>query len=257
MQPFAKSYARVNAPGRLLFSERRIGAAGRIITCDCTDFTWRDPSARLGRRLRDRLFRRGSFARGDDRTFDGAGNNMLHPTFGMAGGGVMRLSPDGYGDGASSMGGATRPNPRLISNVVVRQTSSIPNNRNLSDWVWQWGQFLDHDMTLMPEAEPLEPQDIPVPPGDPVFGFPSIPFNRTGYVAGTGSSPANPRVQVNVNTSFLDGSMIYGSDSVTANSLRTSGGRMLTSAARTGHCYQSMGTATSWPAIFASTSRAG
>lgn len=172
---------------------------------------------------------------GEDRSFDGAGNNPSNPTWGAAGSALLRLSPNGYTDGVSSLGGATRPNPRVISNTVVFQPMSILNNRRLSDWVWQWGQFLDHDLDLVPPASPAEPMAIPVPPGDPVFGFPSIPFNRSMYDPASGTGPGNPRRQVSAVTSWLDGSMVYGSDGTTASSLRTfSGGRMVVTPHGTG-----------------------
>jgi hypothetical protein len=170
-----------------------------------------------------------SAVRAENRAYDGSGNNLAHPTWGSAGSALMRLSPNGYGDGVSSLGGATRPNPRLISNTIVFQPTLMPNARQLSDWVWQWGQFLDHDYDLVDPASPTEPAPIPVPPGDPVFTFPSIPFNRSAYDPATGTDPGNPRRQLNTLTSWLDGSMIYGSSHATAASLRSfSGGRMLT-----------------------------
>ncbi|MFO0973644.1 MAG: peroxidase family protein [Phycisphaerae bacterium] len=173
--------------------------------------------------------------RADDRTFDGAGNNVANPTWGAAGVPLMRLSPSAYSDGVWTMGGAGRENPRVISNTIVAQSGSIPNGRGLSDWVWQWGQFLDHDFDLVPAASPTEPQYINVPPGDPVFGFPQIPFNRSTYDPSTGTAPGNPRRQTNAITSYLDGSMVYGSDLATANSLRTlSGGRLATTVHATG-----------------------
>ena len=40
---------------------------------------------------------------------------------------------------------------------------------NLSDWFWQWGQFLDHDLDLSEPGTANEPFSIPVPEGDPFF----------------------------------------------------------------------------------------
>jgi len=174
-------------------------------------------------------------ARAENRSYDGVGNNLANPTWGAAGASLLRLSANGYGDGVSSLGGGTRPGPREISNAIVQQSGSILNSRNLSDWVWQWGQFVDHDLDLVPAASPAEPSNIAVPPGDPVFGFPTIPFNRSTYDPASGTGPGNPRRQTNAITSYLDASMVYGSDAATAASLRSfSGGRMLVTAHATG-----------------------
>src|SRR5207302_1062062 len=56
-----------------------------------------------------------------------------------------------------------------------------------------------------------------------------MPFGRSEHVAGTGTSTSNPRQQPNDITAFLDGSMVYGSDTTTAAKLRTfSGGHLKT-----------------------------
>jgi len=41
---------------------------------------------------------------------------------------------------------------RLADGIAVAQAASVINNRNLSDWVVQWGQFLTHDMSLIPTS---------------------------------------------------------------------------------------------------------
>jgi hypothetical protein len=134
------------------------------------------------------------------------------------------------------MAGPDRPSPREISNAVAAQDVSIPNDRNMSDWVWQWGQFLDHDLDLTPQpGTPPEEADVPVPTGDPFFdpngtGTQVIQFARSVYDPATGTGTDNPRQQPNVNTSYIDASMVYGSDPVRADALRTHvGGRLKTS----------------------------
>src|SRR5262249_3089697 len=93
------------------------------------------------------------------------------------------------------------------------------------------GQFIDHDMDLT-SADPAKPLNISVPQGDPQFdpagtGSQFIFFNRSNTVAGTGTSTSNPLQQPNEITAFLDGSLIYGSDTATADALRTFSGGML------------------------------
>src|SRR5215217_6417425 len=101
--------------------------------------------------------------------------------------------------------------------------------------IYAWGQFVDHDLDLTPNASPAVPLDILVPAGDPSFD-PSgtstqvIPLNRSASDPATGTGTDNPLQQVNVVTAWLDGSQIYGSDAATADKLRThSGGRLKTS----------------------------
>ncbi len=172
----------------------------------------------------------------EDRSYDGSGNNVLNPTWGAAGSDLVRMAPAAYGDGMSSPAGATRENPRAISNTLVSQSGPMPNTMNLSDWVFQWGQFVDHDMTLTDLATPTESMDIPIPMGDPIFdptstGTATMAFTRSQYDPTTGLSVGDPRQQVNSNSSYLDGSVIYGSSEDRAMALRTmSGGHLLTSA---------------------------
>src|SRR5262249_22681663 len=56
-----------------------------------------------------------------------------------------------------------------------------------------------------------------------------IPFNRSEFDPSTGTGPGNPRQQINDITAFLDASMVYGSDPVSADALRTHSGGMLKS----------------------------
>jgi len=166
------------------------------------------------------------------RTIDGSGNNPAHPDYGAAGTALLRSTTNGYADGLSAPGGASRPGARAVSNAVVAQTGSILNEVRASDWIWQWGQFLDHDFDLSGGASPAEPFDIPVPTGDPFFdpfssGTQVIELDRSLYTVDGGGV----RQQINEITAFIDASNVYGSDAVRAAELRTfSGGRLKTSA---------------------------
>ncbi|HEX5050137.1 MAG TPA: peroxidase family protein [Planctomycetota bacterium] len=167
------------------------------------------------------------------RTIDGSSNNINHPTWGMANIELMRRAPVAYADGVSAPGGATRPSARAVSNALCAQDDQVPNAMGASDFVWQWGQFIDHDLDLTTALSPIEAFDIPVPIGDPFFdplhtGTQTIALSRSVCEP----DPLGVRQQMNVITSFLDGSMVYGSDAARALELRRldGTGRLKTSA---------------------------
>jgi hypothetical protein len=171
------------------------------------------------------------------RSIDGTGNHETHFWLGAANTTLRRLLDVDYGDGVASMGGSTRPSPREVSNAMCADSARPPNALGASDLLWQWGQFLDHDIDLSGEQDPAEPMPIPVPTGDPFFdpaatGTMTIDAHRSGYHPGTGNDPAFPRQQMNDITHYIDASNVYGSDPVRASALRTNDGtgRLLVSA---------------------------
>ena len=164
------------------------------------------------------------------RSIDGTGNNIANPTYGSMDSDLIRLSGVGYEDGFSVPRGgqdpSILPNPRAISNAVSAQSLSIPNAQGVSDWVWQWGQFLDHDLSLSPVDEGEDSTfNIPVPTGDPFFdpfntGTQEIGFHRSEFnVDGSGV-----RQQFNEITAYIDASNVYGSNTTRVNALRTNDG---------------------------------
>ena len=164
----------------------------------------------------------------DIRPIDGAGTNEANPDWGATEQYLLRMAPAGFADDIGEMV-EDRPNPREISNAVAQQEADEPSSAGLSDMFWAWGQFIDHDLDLTDAAGGAF-TPIPVPAGDPQFdpdgtGEAFIPFTRIGYVDGTGED--SPREYVNEITSFLDASMIYGSDAATATALRGEGGTLL------------------------------
>ena len=173
------------------------------------------------------------------RTIDGSYNNLNRNHWGLAGARLWRRVPSAYADGLSEMSRENMPSPRAISNLIFNQTESLPNQAGLTDMVWQWGQFLDHDLSLTHTHEPLEYAPIEVPAGDVWFdptaeGAVVINFFRSEY--DPFASLDAPREQLNVITSWIDGSNVYGSDEETANDLRLfRNGMLRVSANATGH----------------------
>lgn len=89
----------------------------------------------------------------------GSGNNVENPGWGVAGSVFLRLAEPVYADGVSEPSGGARPNAREISNAVAAQSGSVVNRAGATDYLWQWGQFLDHGITETPTASPAEAFD--------------------------------------------------------------------------------------------------
>jgi hypothetical protein len=176
------------------------------------------------------------------RSYDGSGNNLAHPEWGASGAQLLRLTTVEYADGVSEpaggFDGSGRPNPRVISNLVIDQNESIENDRQLTGFMFQWGQFLDHDLDLTEDRQIANPDggfdveffNIPVPADDPDLdpAFP-IPLLRSRMDEATGTGLDNPRQQMNQITSYIDASNVYGSDEARALALRSGVGGKLKS----------------------------
>ena len=157
----------------------------------------------------------------ETRTIDGAGNNLANPNWGAAETTVLRLASIAYTDGLESPAGEDRPGARAVSNAIFAQGAAAENDYGATDYLWQWGQFLDHDIVETPTISPEEAFDIPVPAGDPRFdpfhtGTQRIALNRSLYEVVDGV-----REQVNAITAYIDASNVYGSDDERSFALRT------------------------------------
>lgn len=159
------------------------------------------------------------------RTYDGSSNNLNNPKWGATHTELTRLAAPAYADKIAAPAGAQRQNPRKLSNALFAQDGPLSDQMGLSDFVWVFGQFIDHDITLSEGND--EPAMIPVNFPDPHFNpggaIPSvvIPMTRTAVMEGTGTSEDNPRQHFNEITAWLDASTVYGSDDFRANWLRT------------------------------------
>ncbi len=159
------------------------------------------------------------------RSIDGSNNNISNPEMNTPETQLARIAQADYADGVSAMAGAARPSPRVISNVVLAQAVSTQTFNLASDYLWQWGQFLDHDIDLTDGVQPAEPENISIPAGDVHFdpnnaGDVVMPFNRSIYDSNSGLGADNPRQQLNEITGWIDASNVYGSDDERAAALR-------------------------------------
>ncbi|YCM44252.1 peroxidase family protein [Verrucomicrobiaceae bacterium 227] len=154
------------------------------------------------------------------RSVNGSGNNLENPEWGAAEVTFIRLFRNDYADGISKPNVEGRPSARAVSNGLVAQSESIENAQGATDYLWQWGQFIDHDIVETPTVDPAEAFDIAVPTGDPEFdpfntGDAIIALNRSLY-----DEVEGVREQINAITSYLDASQVYGSDDQRAFGLR-------------------------------------
>ncbi|XP_003466861.1 eosinophil peroxidase [Cavia porcellus] len=181
------------------------------------------------------------------RTITGRCNNKKRPWLGASNQALARWLPAEYEDGRSlpygwtpgkKRNGFLLPLVRAVSNQIVRfPREKLTSDHGRSLMFMQWGQFIDHDLDFAPESParvaftasvdcektcaqlpPCFP--IKIPPNDPRIKNQRdcIPFFR--------SAPSCPqhktkvRNQINALTSFVDASMVYGSEVSLALQLR-------------------------------------
>ncbi len=190
--------------------------------------------SKRSKRLRKMLGRKGRKFSREYPSIDGSNNNLQHATWGKAFTPFKRLAQATYADGISAMNDSELPSPREISNLCFDQSDDNPNHYSATDFLWQWGQFLDHDITLTPVLEPAETAKIAIPSGDMFFdpfatGAKEMGFSRSAHVLVGGV-----RQQMNAITAFVDASQVYGSDRHRQLELRTldGTGRLKESAGR-------------------------
>jgi hypothetical protein len=178
----------------------------------------------------------------DVRSISGFGNNLAHPTWGMGGTDLLRKSPVAYADGISAPSTPNALSPREISNNLSNQSDPIfsfnnnlgnTNSRELSDYAYAFGQFIDHDMDLTLDNSGTA-FDILADPTRQTGSNPDLmgveTFTRSQFDPNTGKSTSNPRQQINQDTAYLDLSQVYGSTYAVSSALRTHwGGRLKTS----------------------------
>jgi Animal haem peroxidase len=156
----------------------------------------------------------GGFPAFEVRSLSGQGNNLIHPNEGAAGQNYTRVAPAAYADGISTQrSGSTAPNARYVSNRVFNDVGQdIFSERNLSQWGWAWGQFIDHTLGLAKGG--TEDDNISTRNNDPLEtfrdDFGAISMTRDAAAPNTGTSKTNPRQQVNTTNTFISAWQVYG-----------------------------------------------
>jgi hypothetical protein len=166
----------------------------------------RKPLVKARRRPATRLFLEHLETRivPDVRSITGFGNNLVDPDQGMSGTDLIRKSPVAYADGKSAPSTPNNLSPRQISNNLSNQSDPIfsfkdnlgnNNQRELSDFSYAFGQFIDHDMDLTLDNSG-QAFNIPASqtPGDPMG---VEPFTRSQFVT---DPVTGVRQQINLNT---------------------------------------------------------
>uniref|UniRef100_A0A8B9BRF9 Eosinophil peroxidase n=1 Tax=Anser brachyrhynchus TaxID=132585 RepID=A0A8B9BRF9_9AVES len=183
---------------------------------------------------------------GHYRTITGKCNNRKNPLLGASNRALARWLPADYEDGVSVPHGWTEkkrssgfpfPLVRKVSNEIVRfPPGQLKLDQQRSLMFMQWGQFIDHDLDFSPETPARvtfsgkvdchtscakQPPCFPIkiPPNDPRVKNTRdcLPFIRSAPACDGGKAI---REQINALTSFLDGSVVYGSEVPLANKLR-------------------------------------
>ncbi|TRY95993.1 hypothetical protein DNTS_002156 [Danionella cerebrum] len=179
------------------------------------------------------------------RTITGHCNNRENPHWGAANTPYARWLSAEYEDARGAPRGwnpknlyhnHSLPAVRGVSQqVLYTGNEQITLDDSVSRLLVEWGQWIDHDLTLTPQSPsstafrtredcarscsrhtPCFPIQIPL--SDPRSGYQScMAFFRS---APSCVSPLGRREQLNAITAFVDASMVYGSSEVLASSLR-------------------------------------
>ncbi|XP_067865983.1 eosinophil peroxidase-like [Heterodontus francisci] len=188
------------------------------------------------------------------RTFNSECNNRRKPRLGASNTALTRWLPARYEDGIllplgwtpnRLVSGFRLPLVREVSNKILRTSNKIVISDSVTSHLFmQWGQWIDHDMSLSPVSGSIQTFNdgincettcvqrnpcfpIRIPPNDTRINDTDtcMPFFRSAPACGSGELGAlfgdvNTRQQINSLTSFLDVNEVYGSTECLANKLR-------------------------------------
>lgn len=158
--------------------------------------------------------------------FDGWFNNPINPGLTRAGVPMLFPLPTAYEDMTYLPSGSERPNARSLSNDLFTGKTGLPSNNNWTSLFAHFGKFVSMEIShTLDSACPTEILRVPILGSDPDFDDNAtiedhIPYERIAYDVHSGLSPNNPRRQVNLATSLIDASVVYGNSEVWANALR-------------------------------------
>ncbi|XP_051891642.1 eosinophil peroxidase-like [Pristis pectinata] len=187
------------------------------------------------------------------RTFTSICNNRKKPHLGASNTALARWLPARYEDGISLPLGWTPnrlhsgfavPLVRQVSNIILRiPTIEVTSDPETSHLFMQWGQWIDHDMSLSPLSGSMQTYNggidcensciqrspcfpIKIPRNDTRTNTREcMPFIRSAPACGGGDrgtvfEDPNTHQQINAVTSFIDVNEVYGSTDCLANRLR-------------------------------------
>lgn len=163
------------------------------------------------------------------RTYDGSCNWLQQNEYGQGQVGsakVRDFDQHYYADGISKP--REGPNPRAVSNAFFRRNASIYYEH--TPLLLGLIEFIMHDVTYSQDSSlATEKIVVPMPPDEDTF-YPNTTFEvwRTQAVPGTGVDGI-PRENVNMATTWLDISSLYGSTAEVGKALRSfKDGKLLT-----------------------------
>ncbi|CAI6350006.1 unnamed protein product [Macrosiphum euphorbiae] len=176
------------------------------------------------------------------RTIDGSCNNLLYPTWGQTNTANTRIIQANYSDGYSqprkSVSGHELPEVRKIRKTIFKDIDKSSPKHNL--FVMQYAQIVTHDTenTLLkktgphgpvkccnddgstPDILPKECLQIRIPNDEPQSKYRCLSVPRSLDTSDKGCN-IKPVRQIFGASSFIDASVLYGSDYETSRSIRT------------------------------------
>jgi len=177
------------------------------------------------------------------RTLDGSCNNIANPWWGKAGMPFKRWMPADYSDQfklnepRKALDGNDLPNPRILACALNGDFHDI--EPFITHMFMQWGQFVNHDITSLSITREDDPDKsicktctkthkcLPIMISSnttcnciSTMRHECIEFTRSSASFGDPTCQLGQREQLNMQTSFLDGSHIYGITLEENNNLR-------------------------------------